>query len=708
MLVYWKLVLSSQYTFADSPDMVNQVLPWMAVQARAWQSGQPPLWDPYHWAGQSLVGQSQPGVLHPVTVLAALAPWKDGYFALKTLHWQFVFIHLLAALSGYLLCRALRCSLAASLAGAAVWTLGGYAGSTDWVQMLNSALTAPLALMFYLRYTCAGHLFRNAAWSGAMLGLGWLGGHHQVPVFMTLVLGGLWSSECFRARIRWQRGLAALGCCLLASGLIGAPQILPAMEYGRRALRWVGSENPVEWSQKVPYLVHEQHSLTPQSVLGLVLRDSFAHVSPYVGAAAFCLALWAVWRRWRRPEVRILCIVAVAGFLFALGGNTLLHGLAYALLPFVEKARMPAAAVVVNTLALSALTAIGWDAIRFHRAHLSILAKWLAAVGGLILLFVALAQSIQPEHSSAYERLAWLAMACLGMAAAGALRRRRLISSAIFQCLLAFLLLLELSGHANAHFKHREQWTLLPGLNEIHDAVQFVKSRGIEARVHVDPAEVAFNLGDWEGVEQTRGYCGITTDIFTLFGSERFADLVSARYFISKSTPQGLGEPVFTGTAGWKVFENPQAVPMLRVVHETVQVRDAAHLRSLLKPGGLDLNRVAITSGALPLEPCEGGSARTLERTMARWNVQVDSPCRSLLVIAQEDDPNWVAAVNGRPAVILAAYAGLQGIVVEAGPSRVELSYQPKAVYRGFLLFLLGATLLAALAIGTRRSRTVR
>ncbi len=67
VLVYWKLILSSQYTFADSPDMVNQVLPWMAVQAREWHSGHVPLWDPYHWAGQSLIGQSQPGVLHPVT-----------------------------------------------------------------------------------------------------------------------------------------------------------------------------------------------------------------------------------------------------------------------------------------------------------------------------------------------------------------------------------------------------------------------------------------------------------------------------------------------------------------------------------------------------------------------------------------------------------------------------------------------------------------
>lgn len=571
--------------------------------------------------------------------------------------------------------------------------------------MLNSALPAPLTLLFYFRYTRTGHLFRNAAWSGAMLGLGWLGGHHQVPVFMTLVLGGLWFSECFRSRTGWRRGLAAVVCCAVFSGLIGAPQILPAMEYGRRALRWVGSENPVEWAQKVPYLVHENHSLTPQSVLGLVLRDSFAHVSPYVGVTALTLALWAVWRRWKRQNVRILAVMAVGGFVFALGGFSLVHGLAYALLPFVEKARMPAAAVVVNTLALSALTAIGWDALRFHRAHLGRLAKSVCALGGFILLFVALAQGIRPEQSSAYERLSWLAMGCLALSALGALRRRRLIGQGLFQGLLAFVLIMELSGHANQHFKHREQWTLLPSLSGIHDAAQFVKSRGGAGRVHADPAEVPFNLGDWEGIEQTRGYCGITSDVFTLFGAERFIDLLSARYFISRTTPRGLGEPVFTGAAGWQVFENPRAVPMVRLVHETAQARDSAELWNLLKFGGLDVKKVAVTAAPVPLGSCEGGSARIVERISSRWLIQADSPCRSLLVVSQENDPNWIASVNGRAAGILAAYAGLQGIVVEAGTSQVELNYRPRAVYRGPALFALGAILLAALAVGTRPSR---
>ncbi|MGC4053956.1 MAG: hypothetical protein QM757_33130 [Paludibaculum sp.] len=226
------------------------------------------------------------------------------------------------------------------------------------------------------------------------------------------------------------------------------------------------------------------------------------------------------------------------------------------------------------------------------------------------------------------------------------------------------------------------------------------------ARVHLDPAEIPFNLGDWEGIEQTRGYCGITSDVFTLFGAERFPDLLSARYFLTRSTPEGLGAPVYTGVAGWKVFENPQAVPLVRLVHETVQVKDPPQLWKLLKPGGIDIHRVAVTAAPVPLAACEGGSARIVERFSSHWKIQVDAPCRSLLVVSQENDPNWVASLNGRPAGVLAAYAGLQSVVVESGSSQIELDYRPQAVYRGGMLFALGAILLGALALGTRWSRT--
>ncbi|MDQ6665910.1 MAG: hypothetical protein M3Z23_16135, partial [Acidobacteriota bacterium] len=63
--VFWKLTLTSQYTWLESPDFANQVLPWYQFEAAEFHAGHFPLWDPYLWGGQPLLGQMQPGLSYP-------------------------------------------------------------------------------------------------------------------------------------------------------------------------------------------------------------------------------------------------------------------------------------------------------------------------------------------------------------------------------------------------------------------------------------------------------------------------------------------------------------------------------------------------------------------------------------------------------------------------------------------------------------------
>ncbi len=83
----WPLVFSSAYTYLDYGDLVFQVLPWMQVQARAWHAGVFPLWDPFVWNGQSLLGQTQPGAAFPLNWLLFLSPLDAaGWWALAGGH----------------------------------------------------------------------------------------------------------------------------------------------------------------------------------------------------------------------------------------------------------------------------------------------------------------------------------------------------------------------------------------------------------------------------------------------------------------------------------------------------------------------------------------------------------------------------------------------------------------------------------------------
>ncbi len=59
---FWKIVLTNQYTWLESPDLSYQVLPWLQMQAGEWHRGRIPLWDPYLWGGQSMIGRILPGM----------------------------------------------------------------------------------------------------------------------------------------------------------------------------------------------------------------------------------------------------------------------------------------------------------------------------------------------------------------------------------------------------------------------------------------------------------------------------------------------------------------------------------------------------------------------------------------------------------------------------------------------------------------------
>src|SRR5262245_39046242 len=95
---FWKLILTDQYTWLDSPDYANQVLPWYQYQAGEWHAGRMPLWDPYLWGGQPLLAQAQPGAAYPPNWLLFLAPLRRGWIRQSYMHWYFVLIHFQAAL----------------------------------------------------------------------------------------------------------------------------------------------------------------------------------------------------------------------------------------------------------------------------------------------------------------------------------------------------------------------------------------------------------------------------------------------------------------------------------------------------------------------------------------------------------------------------------------------------------------------------------
>ncbi len=118
--------MSTEFVWFDHPDMVYIEIPRLQFQAREFHAGQFPLWDPSIWAGQSLIGQTQPGPLFPPQLLLLLAPLRDGYLRAEYLNWYWVALHAIAALGCYAMCRDWGRSHGASILAAIGFGYGGF------------------------------------------------------------------------------------------------------------------------------------------------------------------------------------------------------------------------------------------------------------------------------------------------------------------------------------------------------------------------------------------------------------------------------------------------------------------------------------------------------------------------------------------------------------------------------------------------------
>src|SRR5258708_22679748 len=83
---FWKLVLTDQYSWLESPDLANQVVPWFQFQAQQFHLHHFPAWDPFLFAVQSLIGQGQPWLSYPLNLILFLLPLLFVHFSFTVLN----------------------------------------------------------------------------------------------------------------------------------------------------------------------------------------------------------------------------------------------------------------------------------------------------------------------------------------------------------------------------------------------------------------------------------------------------------------------------------------------------------------------------------------------------------------------------------------------------------------------------------------------
>jgi hypothetical protein len=654
--VYWKLTLSDRYTWLENPDHSLLIRPWLDYEAREVHAGRLPLWDPYLVGGQSLVAQLEPGVFNPFNWPLFLWPLRDGHVTIGALHWYWVLIHFVAAAFMYWLCRDLKCGIGASLIGASIYGFLGYVGQTGTTVFLMSCLWVPVALLFLARVFRGERPVSNAALCGAALGAGFLTGHHNIPIYLVVLVGVLWAWLLAR-RLRDGRLWTAAVVCLAVWLMVGAVQSLPTIEYGRQALRWVGLSEPLRWKDTVPYSVHAEYSLQARSLPGILVPGRVVHADPFTGIVALSLAVAAVWWRRKSADVRMLAVVAGLAMLLALGKDTPVHWVVYRLVPMVEKARYPAMAIAIFQCAVAALAAMG---LGLPRETLRRMFAPLVVVGiaGLGIFFAMSRAGLVPAGHPAWV----VAAVALGLAVTV-----RWLGAAPVAVLA--LVLVEAAIDPRPILRPRD----VPGsytemIASHQDIADYLKRQAGWFRVEVDDDAVPYNFGDFYGIEQFGGYVpGMTERVHRVLGHPETAREYGVAYRIGKAPSNPAQVEVFQGRSGLKVFRDPR-------IDEPLWVERGA--------------------------PCAAGDRlRVVNREAEAAVFEAGLGCAGRVVVGDAYYRGWRAYVDGRRVPIEEAEGGIRAVQAGPGEHRIEFRYRPASVYVGGALTVLGL----ALAFGLRR-----
>ena len=473
----------------------------------------------------------------------------------------------------------------------------------------------------------------------------------------------------------------------------GAVQLLPSFEYSRHALRFV-SGGAVPATERIPYryLTNRFYANGIVNLLFAVSRAEAGYgetIIPYLGIFPLLLAAIGIWKAWACRWVRYLTGLAIAAFAYSLGPASLLHGVLYAITPYLWLAHEADRFVYLVDFALAILAAYGAQALFSPRdsvwAPLSKLLRWVAAAAivGLAIptLFSPPALSPWISLSLVLIVVSWLLYRYAASGHTGTLAR-----------VLTLALILFDIGAFDFTGLNRDEMSA-KGANEMdrllscEGAAKFLSSQPGLFRTQVAFSPTP-NIGDAFQV-QAAGGSGVTLSREYAETSGR-TDLLNVRYIVKPASVADAG--TVYQDAAWKIYENPNAFPRAWLVHSSVVEPVPLELVKRLDDSKTDLHRVAVLTAPLDTSLDQVSDTATEQVNFISYAANAMDLSvhagggRSLLVLSEMYDPSWVATVNGKPARIWKVDGSLRGIIVPRGESHVSLRYRPMPIYIGAAL----------------------
>ena len=702
LLFFWRLftpVASDQASLAKG-DFSGQFVAFGAYQFQRMSQGEIPLWNPYNNGGLPFIADTQAAVFYPPRWLTIGFSSLTGGWSYNSLQMEMTLHVLLYSLLMYLFVRRLTlansCSPLAAFCAAVIVGYGGYTTGYPLLQLavLEAAIWLPLAALGVLEGTRAKKIAPTfIALAGFGLGMSWLAGHPQTSWFLSYVAAAYLAYRAYAARAGWRQFLGALALLAAIAFGVTAVTLLPGLEYllltSREALGFAAKGN----------------GFPIRDIAQFIFPGSVSQWSPlFVGLPALFFAAVAVFRN--QGDSRFWLIAAIVGLLHSLGDNSAFYSLTYHLLPGLRffRGQERAAYVLANSLAILAALGIAaaatWPNHLYRKRALRLWAAFTALVVGVAILALFAWTADADTWGDLFNIAARSALVCV---AALLLLRRFLAEPGRLTNQLALIALIALE---------------LFSVNMDHPAVY--DSRLHSEQLSMSPAPLVQQILDDDSSQPFRvdGFRGLEDNYASLYG---LMDVRGISPLWLKAPQLIIYDDYVDNPLSWELFavkyvfsgEERLSVPT-QVIGQSLDRRGKVYLHRLDNPRpfarlyyqadvvdsdqwAMELMRdsrydereklVLLQAPSLPLPGKKSaGSVRVVSFAAEAITLEYDTAENALLSLSLVDYPGWTADIDGRPARILRAYAGLSAIEAPAGQHLLTLRFSPDSYRIGLVI----------------------
>jgi len=354
-------------------DDLTQNFPLRVLAGRQIRTGQLPLYNPYIWGGAPLLAGWNAAAAYPLTFLFAVLPGTAAWTLNMIVTWA------VAGLGMFCFLRALRLASLPSLLGAVTFAFAGaMPAQVAHLGLVAGLSWVPLQLLSVLRLTGeargAASRLRWAVVLAGTFGLTILAGEPRAiaDAGVIVVIYAAWRITRLGRRAGpaaasvaagWIAGGLVLGLCLGAVQWLPGLAVIGTSQRGASSVALFNSGSlPHRWLllMLVPDLLGGSGSLGQPAFFAnynLAEVTGYAGILPLVAAAAL---LGRLRLRPRLPEWAVWHVMALAGLVLALGGNTP-AGPLLARLPLFGGLRLQSRNLLIVDLALAVLLAYWAD-----------------------------------------------------------------------------------------------------------------------------------------------------------------------------------------------------------------------------------------------------------------------------------------------------------------------------------------------------------